>query len=321
MIDKGGSTDIKFPPTSLLHMDPHSNEVAHDFPPFFRVYKDGRVERLLGTETLPPTTDPLTGVHSKDVTISPETGLSARLFLPNTTPDRKLPLLIYVHGGAFCVETPFSPLYHSYVSSVAAEANVVAVSIHYRRAPEHLLPIAYDDTLAAIQWAAAHRKGDGPEAWLNGHADFERVFLAGDSAGANIAHSMARRAGVDERLLGLNILGMVIVHPFFGNGEPGKLMKYIYPTMSGPDDPSFYPAPDPKLRSLGCSRVLVVVAEKDELRDRGWNYYESVRKSGWGGVADIVETKGEDHVFHLFNPKCEKALALLKQMAAFFNQD
>lgn len=302
-------------------MDPSTDEVAHDFPPFFRVYKDGRVERLLGTETVPPTTDPLTGVQSKDITISQETGLAARLFLPKTTSSAcKLPLLIYIHGGAFCIESPFSPLYHNHVSSLAAEANVVAVSIHYRRAPEDPLPIAYEDTWAAVQWVAAHSKGEGPEAWLKDHGDFERVFLAGDSAGANIAHSMARQAGIDG-MVGLKIAGTVIIHPYFGNDEPEELIGFIFPTMSGPDDPRINPIADSKLSSLGCPRVLVFVAEKDNLKDRGWTYYESLKKSGWGGVVDIVETEGEDHVFHLFNPGTEKALDLLKRMATFMNQD
>jgi acetyl esterase/lipase len=122
---------------------------------------------LLSTETIPPTTDPLTGVQSKDITISLGTALSARLFLPNITTStaaHKLPL-IYIHDGAFCVESPFFPLYHNYVNFVAAEANDVAVSIHYKRAMEHPLPIVYEDTWAALQWVAAHSNGDGPEAW------------------------------------------------------------------------------------------------------------------------------------------------------------
>ncbi|KAF5448678.1 hypothetical protein F2P56_029187 [Juglans regia] len=302
-------------------MDPNTKEVAHDFPPFFRLYKDGTIDRFFGTEIVPPTTDPLTGVQSKDITISPQTGLSARLFLPKTTSfSPKLPLLIYIHGGAFCVESPFSPNYHNHVSSVSAEANVVAVSIHYRRAPEHPLPIAYDDTWAAVQWMASHSKGKGPETWLNDHVDFERVFLAGDSAGANLAHSTARRAAVDG-LGEVKIVGMVLIHPYFGNDQRSKMLEIIFPTMSGSDDPRMYPNKDSKLSRLGCSRVLVLVAENDGLKERGWTYYEALRKSGWSGAVDIMETKGEDHVFHLFNPNSENASSLLKQMASFFNQN
>uniref|UniRef100_A0A2N9HNC9 Alpha/beta hydrolase fold-3 domain-containing protein n=1 Tax=Fagus sylvatica TaxID=28930 RepID=A0A2N9HNC9_FAGSY len=302
-------------------MDSNTNEVVHDFPPFIRIYKDGRVERLLGTETIPPTTDPLTGVQAKDITISLETGVSARLFLPKiTNSTHKLPLLIYIHGGAFCIESPFSPQYHNHLNSLIAQANVVAVSIHYRRAPEHPLPIAYDDTWAAMQWAISHRKADGPEAWLNDHVDFDRIFLAGDSAGATIAHNMARRVGVDG-LLGVKIIGIVLVHPYFGNKEASKLLDLIFPTLTGTDDLRIYPAGDSQLSRLGCSRVLVFVAEKDGLKDRGWTYCEVLKKSGWNGVVEIVETEGEDHVFHLFNPNCERAEALVKQMASFMNQE
>lgn len=302
-------------------MDSNTNEVVHDFPPFIRIYKDGRVERLLGTETIPPTTDPLTGVQAKDITISLETGVSARLFLPKiTNSTHKLPLLIYIHGGAFCIESPFSPQYHNHLNSLVAQANVVAVSIHYRRAPEHPLPIAYDDTWAAMQWAISHSKADGPEAWLNDHVDFDRIFLAGDSAGATIAHNMARRVGVDG-LLGVKIIGIVLVHPYFGNKEASKLLDLIFPTLTGTDDLRIYPAGDSQLSRLGCSRVLVFVAEKDGLKDRGWTYYEVLKKSGWNGMVEIVETEGEDHVFHLFNPNCERAEALVKQMASFMNQE
>ncbi|KAB1207112.1 putative carboxylesterase 5 [Morella rubra] len=225
-------------------MESSAKAVAHDFPPFFRVFEDGTVERLLGTETVPPTTDSFTGVQSKDVTISAETGVSARLFLPKTASStHKLPLLIYVHGGAFSIESPFSPAYHSHVSSLVAEANVVALSIHYRRAPEHPLPIAYDDTWAAMKWAATHCRCNGPEAWLNDHVDFERVFVAGDSAGANIAHVMVRKAG-DDGLEGVKIVGMVLVHPYFGNDRPDKLLDFVFPTISGPNDHRIYPNKD-----------------------------------------------------------------------------
>lgn len=143
--------------------------------------------------------------------------------------------------------------------------------------------------------------------------------MAGDSAGANIAHVMVRKAG-DDGLEGVKIVGMVLVHPYFGNDRPDKLLNFIFPTISGPNDHRIYPNKDSDLSTLGCNRVLILVAERDWLNDRGRTYYEALRQSGWGGTVEIVETEGEDHVFHLFNPNCDKAVALLKQMASFFNQ-
>lgn len=67
--------------------------------------------------------------------------------------------------------------------------------------------------------------------------------------------------------------------------------------------------------------MLIFIAEKDETRDNGLFYYETLRMSGWGGVVEIVEADGEEHVFHLFRPNCEKALALLKKLASFIDQD
>lgn len=78
-----------------------SPEVLHNFLPFFLIFKDGRVEKFLQTPFIPPSDDPnaISGdVRSKDVIISPETKVGARLFLPKTIKadeKQKLPLLIY----------------------------------------------------------------------------------------------------------------------------------------------------------------------------------------------------------------------------------
>ncbi|RVW61308.1 putative carboxylesterase 2 [Vitis vinifera] len=216
--------------------------------------------------------------------IAPERGVSARIFKPNTiNPDQKLPLLIYYHGGALWLGSPYCTTYHNYVTSLVAEANIIAVL------------------------------GQGPEAWLNDHSDFKRVFLAGDSGGANIAHNMAARAGV-EGLGGVKLSGICLLHPYFGRREadcdsrgdgdslvdkkPGVDNRWLFvcPTSSGINDPIINPASDQNLRKLGCSKC-------------------------WGGALEIVETEGEDHVFFLFKPGCEKAVALMKRLASFMNQD
>ncbi|XP_010274181.1 PREDICTED: probable carboxylesterase 2 [Nelumbo nucifera] len=304
-----------------------NGEIAHDFFPLIREYKDGRVERFKDHDFVPPSLDPCSGVSSKDVVIAPETGISARLYLPSTTyyPHRKIPLLAYLHGGAFCIESAFSSTYHRFVSSLVAEAHVV-----------HPLPTAYDDCFEALKWVASHSKGDGPEAWLNDHVDFDRVFLAGDSAGANLAHYVAMRVG-ESRVDGLNknkLIGLVLIHPYFEVKEPlgpeasdeekkakvGKLWQYLCPSIIGCNDPKINPAADPKISGLGCRQVGIWVAEKDFLREKGGLlYYEVVKKSGWGGVAEVIEEEGEDHVFHLVKPDSEKAVAMTKRLAAFLN--
>lgn len=171
-------------------------ELEFKFLPYIKAYKNGHVERLKGTESVPAGTDPVTSVSSKDVTgIIPETEVYVRIYHPKITNNQKLPLVVYYHGGAFLVYTPSTPLYHNYLNALVAESQVIAVSVHYRRAPEHHLPVAYEDSWAALHWITSHSNGNGPEALLNDHAEFQRVFLAGDSAGGNIVHNLAMAAG------------------------------------------------------------------------------------------------------------------------------
>ncbi|KAK7383116.1 hypothetical protein VNO78_28785 [Psophocarpus tetragonolobus] len=307
-------------------------QIAQDFPGLIRVYTDGRVQRFRGTDFVPPSITH--SVSSKDITLPT---FSARLFLPTATTHHRLPLLIYFHGGAFCTSSPYTANYHNYITAVVAEAKVVAVSVHYRLAPEHPIPAAYDDSWAALQWVASHRNKSGEEAWLNEHADFGRVFLGGDSAGANIVHNLAMLLGNADWDIGMDILGVCLVHPYFWGSVPvgseavdpdrkavvDRLWPFVCPEVPDNDDPRVNPVGEgaPSLAWLGCSRVLVCVAEKDVLRDRGWLYYNALSRSGWMGVVEIQETQGEPHAFHLYDLASHKAQDLIKTIAFFYNRD
>ncbi|CAL5385827.1 unnamed protein product [Camellia sinensis] len=73
---------LRFHSSQRSSMESENLEVAHEFR-FFRVYKDGRVEKFApSTEKIPPSDDPVTGVKCKDVLISSEPEISARIFLP-----------------------------------------------------------------------------------------------------------------------------------------------------------------------------------------------------------------------------------------------
>ncbi|XP_054825254.1 probable carboxylesterase 2 [Prosopis cineraria] len=312
-----------------------SDQLAYDLSPIMKVYKDGRIERLAGEEVVPPCFDPVTDVESKDVVISKDDGVSARIFLPKiTNPDQRFPLLVYFHGGAFCIETPFSQNYHNYVNALASQANVIGVSVHYRRAPEHPVPTAHEDSWTALKWVASHSAGNGPDEWLNRHADLGKVFLAGDSAGANLAHHMAIRIGL-EKPPGVELEAIALVHPYFWGVErigcelkdaesaakADNLWRFACPTTSGSDDPLINPEKDPNIGKIGCKRVLVCVAEKDLLKDRGWYYKEVLQRNGFCGDLEVMETKEEGHVFHMYKPSCESALAMFCRLVSFIKQD
>lgn len=133
------------------------------------------------------------------------------------------------------------------------------------------------------------------------------------------------------------LLGVALVHPYFWGAKPigseaadperkasvDRLWAFICPSNSDNDDPRVNPLAEgaPSLAGLGCGRVLVCVAEKDPLKDRGWKYFEAVGRSGWPGVVEIMETEDEDHCFHLDDLESPKAKELIRRLAAFLNRD
>lgn len=67
---------------------------------------------------------------------------------------------------------------------IADQSGAVVVSVDYRRAPEHPVPAAHHDAVAAAQWAVDHC------AELGG--DPARIVMGGDSAGGCLAAHTAR---------------------------------------------------------------------------------------------------------------------------------
>ncbi|XP_042939863.1 2-hydroxyisoflavanone dehydratase-like [Carya illinoinensis] len=327
-------------------------EVEMEILRFIRIYKDGSIDRLLGSPRVPPSPDdqdPETCVSSKDIIISQDPTISARLYLPKLDQAhlQRLPILVYFHGGGFFFESAFSRDHQRFLNSLVAQAQVVAISVEYRLAPEHLLPICYEDCWAALQWVASNSIDSTVgtnyrEPWLS-HGDFKRFFIGGDSAGANIVHNMAIRAGVESLPGDVKIVGAFLNHPYFWSSNaiselsemgqlrashvdelalPSLVWNFVYPSAPGGiDNPMINPtAPGaPSLAGLGCSRLLVTVAEMDVMRNRALAYYDAVQKSNWEGEVELVRVDGEDHAFQILNLDTQNAKNLVKRLASFLN--
>ncbi|KAI4347476.1 hypothetical protein L6164_008288 [Bauhinia variegata] len=179
------------------------------------------ITRLIQTPHVPPSSHPNLPIPvlSKDVTINQSKNTWVRVFLPrnalnHTSSRRRLPLVVFFHGGGFILLSAATRIFHQFCVNMANDIEAVVVSVEYRLAPENRLPEAYDDAMEALHWI---RISQQEEDWLARYADYSNCFLMGSSAGGNIAYHAGLRAAAEaDHLLPLKIAGLILVQPFFG---------------------------------------------------------------------------------------------------------
>ncbi|KAK1398964.1 Gibberellin receptor GID1 [Heracleum sosnowskyi] len=172
---------------------------------------------------VPANTIPVNGVYSFDV-IDRVTNLLNRVYrsAPENETQRGIidlekplstteivPVIIFFHGGSFAHSSSNSAIYDTFCRRLVGICNAVVVSVNYRRSPEYRYPCAYDDGWTALKWVHSRP-------WLKSGKDSKvHVYLAGDSSGGNIAHHVAVKAAES----GVEVLGNILLHPFFGGQE------------------------------------------------------------------------------------------------------
>jgi acetyl esterase len=108
------------------------------------------------------------------------------LYRPRSS-EGPLPVALYVHGGGFSI---LSKDTHWMFGLLLAQRGFLVASIDYRLAPKHPFPAALTDASDALVWLVRNAAAWG--------GDPERLIYAGESAGGNLALSLAI-AGCWER--------------------------------------------------------------------------------------------------------------------------
>ncbi|XP_065850809.1 probable carboxylesterase 17 [Euphorbia lathyris] len=298
-------------------------------PGYLQVFSDESVKRFT-PEIVPSSIQSINGFKFKDVTIDQFKPITARLFLPTeSSTATRLPVMVYFHGGGFCIGSTTWLGYHHFLGDFSVVSQSIILSVDYRLAPEHRLPIAYDDCFTSLEWLSDHAS---VEPWLE-LADLSRVFLSGDSAGGNIVHNVAIRA-MRKNVGNVSIKGLLPIHPFFGSEKRTKKEMVDVALGYVEMNDMFWGLSIPKGLTrdyFGCNvemddlsaaewsefpATVVYVAGLDFLKERGVNYAEFLAKKRVKEVV-IVEAEGEAHVFHVFYPKSESTRLLQQQMTQF----
>jgi acetyl esterase len=210
--------------------------------------------------------------------------IPVRVYRPlGSTADEVLPVCLYFHGGGFVIGDIV--IYDNLCRILANAARCAVVSVEYRLAPEARFPAAVDDCWSATRWVAAQAGAL--------KIDAQRMAVAGDSAGGNLAAVvalMARDAGLPalrHQLLIYPVVQLGETDSLRRNGDgyflTATLMQYFVGHYVGDNAAAAQDwrlAPILAASHAGLPPASILVAGFDPLHDDGVAYADKLRTAG-----------------------------------------
>ena len=209
----------------------------------------------------------------------PTADLPIRIYRPNADTNRTI---VYFHGGGWVLN--FLDIYDASLSRLANQSNATIISVNYQKAPEHPFPIPFDDCYATLLWVIANAKQIG--------VSTDKLGVAGDSAGGNLAAAVALKA----RDNGIQLAFQILVYPCSdldfesdsyqvnatGYGLSTQAMQWFWKqylqTSDHYENPYAVPA---RAKSFAqTAPAVIITAQYDPLLSDGEKYAELLNRDG-----------------------------------------
>ena len=263
---------------------------------------------------------PLLQIHSVDHRSinGPTSNLPIRIYRPSE--ENNLPALVFFHGGGWVLN--FLDIYEPALRKIAKNGNFVIIAVDYQKAPEHSYPAPLDDCYATLKWVIENAKDLG--------VDLAAIGVGGDSAGGNLASSVALKAS-NEQLISLAF--QLLIYPCNdyqmnypsatnysqGYGLTTQAMKWFWDQylskVEDQQDPYAVPAKANSLR--GVAPAILIAAEFDPLTDDVKNYYQKLIKDSVPAI--YKEFAGQIHGFFNLSGVTDDAESLYSEIAKEIN--
>jgi acetyl esterase len=273
--------------TARPEIDPTLKAILDAFPMTFSASDGVELARArLRQFKVPPKMLPDLRIEERKISRADGPDIPVRVYWPHASGE-PLPVIVFYHGGGFALGDldTHDPVARAH----AVGADAILVSVDYRLAPEHPFPAAVDDCWAALQWVGEHA------AELGGDPD--RIAVAGDSAGGNLAAVVAQLAQQNDgpalrfQLLWYpTITGDLSLPSFTENADAPVLNREVIDAFLGwylpgidASDPKALPAtfaPANAADLTGLPPAFIGTAEHDPLHDDGAHYAELLHAAG-----------------------------------------
>lgn len=257
--------------------------------------------RALGAAMADLAGPPPVTVRAEDHVVPTSGGrVPVRVLLPQQ-PARGI--IVYYHGGGWVIGSIDE--YDTLARKLAERTSCAVVNVEYRLAPEHRYPAAVDDSYAALEWAAVN---------------MERIvgkkvplFVAGDSAGGNLAAVMALRSrdrggpAIALQVLIYPVTDADFERPSYTDPENQLLLTreamvwfwdHYVPDGARRNEPDASPLRASNFKDL--PPAVILTAEHDVLRDEGEAYAERLMQAGV--PVDLKRYEGQTHGFFSMIP-------------------